>query len=37
MPGSQTPIEIRHPATGYHQKLNEFLVDYMIGQGLLQQ
>lgn len=37
MPGNQTPIEIRHPDVGYHQKLNEFLVDYMIGRGILQQ
>jgi hypothetical protein len=37
MPGGRAPIEIRHPAPGYHDKLNEFLVDYMFGQGLLQQ
>jgi hypothetical protein len=37
MPGSKAPIEIRHPAPRYHQKLNEFLVDYMIGQSILQQ
>jgi hypothetical protein len=37
MPGNRTPIEIRHPALGYHQKLNEFLVDYITSRGILQQ
>jgi hypothetical protein len=37
MPRSGAPIEIQHPAPGYHQKLNEFLVDYVIAHGLLQQ
>jgi hypothetical protein len=36
-PGNTAPIEIRHPAAGYHHKLNEFLVDYMTEQGILQQ
>jgi hypothetical protein len=37
IPGSRAPVEIQHPCPGHHHKLNEFLVDYIIGQGLLQQ
>jgi hypothetical protein len=37
MPGNRTPIEIRHPAAGYHQKLNEFLVDYINSRNMLTQ
>jgi len=36
-PSNQTPIEIRHPAAGYHQKLNEFLVDYITSRNMLTQ
>jgi hypothetical protein len=35
MPGNQTPIKIRHPASGYHQTLNEFLVHYIHSRNML--
>lgn len=31
------PPEIRHPAMGYHQRLNEFLTEYITAQGMLSQ
>jgi hypothetical protein len=34
---NHAPIEIRHPAAGYHQTLNEFLVDYMTSRNMLTQ
>jgi len=30
------PDDMRHPAPGYHQKLNEFLIDYITRNSLLQ-
>jgi len=35
MPGNLAPVEIRHPASGYHQTLNKFLVDYITTRNML--
>jgi hypothetical protein len=34
-PKQNVPTDIRHPAPGYHQTLNEFLTNYISNQGLL--
>ena len=32
----QVPLDIHHPAAGHHQKLNEFLIDYICRNSILQ-
>lgn len=31
------PMDIKHPASGHHHKLNEFLVDYIVSRNMLTQ